>query len=392
MPAASLHLRYVLGLLDLLPPGRGLTRREGTNVYQLAEGLALELARVHERTDDALREMIPWQAVELLSDWEDLLGVTAPAALLEERQAEVLARLQGDGPPTIPGFETIAASLGYTLTWLRDDPFVCGPGRVGMRIGGERRIFTWQAAYQVGGTNDALLERLLVTYCGGHAGGKLTPTPMDTEATFRGGQFIAVGPDIVEWTNAGDVTPLPSGFEGTASPGAIDGDTALDFDGLTDSMATTDDWREYVSEGAKYVIAVIEVDAAGLPDAVFLGALCWGLFVLDDGAGPALIGYSDDGGAGVTTAQLPIVLGRTYVVELLHADGWLVVRAFDDVEGHRMVSLPAPPTVVDPGELFLGFFDGRVVHMTTYGARGAVPLRAARDALSVALANQYTNP
>lgn len=391
MPDAALHLRYVLGLLDLLPPGRALTRQPGSSVYQVAEGLALELARVHERTDDALREMIPWQSVEMLPDWEELLGITSPAALLEERQATVLARLQGDGPPTRPGFDAIAASLGYTLTWLRDEPFVCGVARVGMRVGGERRIFTWQPTYQVGGSNDALLEELLVTYGGGHGGGQLTPAPYDSEATFRSGAFAPFfGLDWTSWANAGDISPLPGGLLGVVPKGFINALDALDFDGSA-TFATADDWQDYVSASAKYVAFVVEVDAAGALDLIVSGSLSWGVFLEDDGSGPVLTGWSYDGGAGVYTPEIPIVLGTTYVVELLHVDGVMTLRVYDGTI-FQTESVAAPPSDVVAGVLALSplsAFDGRVAGLVTYGARGAVPGRAERVALSASLAALY---
>lgn len=390
--------RWKARAIALLPKGAAWPRISGASLPDVVGASSAEFARVEASTDVYRTEMDPSQTDALLPEWERALGLPDACGLPstdDGRRGAIVARLTGGGTNHRASLESAVLAFAADTTladvvWTSQFEVSTDGATMGSPIGSDPWAATATLAIETTdeGLDEAGLECVLNGMRRGHA--LFLFAYYDPEATFRGGQFIAVGPDIVEWSNVGDVTPLPTSFEGTASPGTIDGDTAMDFDGVTDSMATTDDWREYVSEGAKCVFAVIEVDAAGLPAGIFLGALCWGLFALDDGAGPALIGYSDDGGAGVTTPQIPIVLGRTYVVELLHADGVMTVRAFDATVGTQTVEIAAPDTVVDPGELYLGFFDGRVVHMTTFGARGRVPLPADRDALFDALIAQYT--
>jgi hypothetical protein len=210
----------------------------------------------------------------------------------------------------------------------------------------------------------------------------------DPEATFRGLQFTFSGPNYTSWINAGDVTPLPSSFFGTVPSGSINGQNALDFDGAT-SMATTDDWQDYTSVDAKCVSLVAEVDVTG-PAVLVAGWLSWAI-VLIDNAGPALTGFSYDGGPGISTPEIPIALGTTYVVELLHADGVMTLRVYDAVTGYRSASVDAPASVVTSGDMVVGdSFNGRIAGLTTFGARGRVPLPADREAVFDALIAQYT--
>jgi hypothetical protein len=151
------------------------------------------------------------------------------------------------------------------------------------------------------------------------------------------------------------------------------------------------DWTDYLSAGAKYAVVVFEADAASTTELIAGGGFDWGIGLQDTGNGPELMGYSYDGGFGITTPTLPIALGTVYVAELLHLDGWLILRVFDDVLEHRTVSIPAPATVVGGGSMHVGWFNGRVAHFETYGARGAVPPQAERDALAVELAVRFTD-
>ena len=385
----DLHQRYTRAILNLLPPGRGLTRREGTKTYQLAEGLADELTRIHGRRDDLLEEVIPWTSEEMLPDWEEVLGITPePGATLADRQNTVLTRIQLHGPPTIPGLHAIADLLGYELTLKHDAPFECGAARIGMRIGGERRIFTWEGCYQIGGPNDALLERLLSEYAEIHTGGRLYLQPADFEATFRGrgADLIESGGSVTGWTNVGDVSPLPSNLAG--GPGTLDsleGEDVADMDSSS-ALVSTDPWNDYVSVDAAYVIAAIAVDAAASTKNVFAGGADWGVRVV---TGPALEAYLDDGASGVVTAQVPITLATATIVEFLHARDWLVMRVYDDAGGHRIASIPAGDSVDNGGVLEVGEFDGRVGYFATWGARGTLPPAATRTELAVEAANLF---
>lgn len=80
---------YARMMAALLPPGRLWNLHAGSLVHLLL-GCADELARLHGRVDDLLREMNPTTASELLPDYEAELAL-APAPTLEERRANIMA-------------------------------------------------------------------------------------------------------------------------------------------------------------------------------------------------------------------------------------------------------------------------------------------------------------
>jgi hypothetical protein len=81
---------YARMMKALLPPGR-LWRLVASILLKVLEASAEELARVHGRAEDLLREADPRTATELLPDFERELRLTA-VGTLEERRARVVAR------------------------------------------------------------------------------------------------------------------------------------------------------------------------------------------------------------------------------------------------------------------------------------------------------------
>lgn len=131
-PSESLIGRYRDALLRLLPPGPAITKAIGSSVYRLMEGIGVEPARVDQRAQDLLREAIPTTAVELLEEWETLVGLPdacAPASTTADRQALVGARLVGLGGHAPGDYEAVAqALLGDTFVSIEDEhflPFTC---------------------------------------------------------------------------------------------------------------------------------------------------------------------------------------------------------------------------------------------------------------------------
>ena len=84
--------RYCRMLRDLLPPGRLWRLDEGSVLHRFLCAAAEELARVHQRALDLLREADPGQAAELLEEWEALHALVAGDATPDARRAAVVAR------------------------------------------------------------------------------------------------------------------------------------------------------------------------------------------------------------------------------------------------------------------------------------------------------------
>lgn len=140
--------QYAQELRALLPPGKALDDRGDGVLTQLLDGLAVELARVDASASNLIDESIPNTTLQLLPDWErvcDLPDDCTPAgqSITARRQA-VVARFLGNGTPSIPYLEEIAAQLGYTVTVTR-----CRARRSGDPCGTSYGGIDWQFAWQV---------------------------------------------------------------------------------------------------------------------------------------------------------------------------------------------------------------------------------------------------
>lgn len=120
------------GLLRHLPPGLGFARSAESNIFDLCERLAVELARARESADDLIEDMVPFTTISMLEEWEDILGLPtscfAPTTIAE-RQAAIVARLVGTGGQSLADYRALAESLGYDggdVTATRYYPFTAG--------------------------------------------------------------------------------------------------------------------------------------------------------------------------------------------------------------------------------------------------------------------------
>lgn len=120
--------KYSQLLTDLLPQGHAWSRPLSPVIQSLLDGLAAEGARVECRGVDLLRESDPGQAVELLPDWERVLGLPdscdpfPDGKTVEERQAALLLKLRLEYGQTIEffiGLAIFASHVEATITELR---------------------------------------------------------------------------------------------------------------------------------------------------------------------------------------------------------------------------------------------------------------------------------
>ena len=111
---------YAAQLEALLPPGRAWSRRRGSHLRGLLGGVAEEYARIDRRSEDLLRETDPRSALELLPDWERLLGIpdecSALGATLTIRRRVAHYKLTGVSGLDKASIIATAAALGYTIT------------------------------------------------------------------------------------------------------------------------------------------------------------------------------------------------------------------------------------------------------------------------------------
>lgn len=124
---------HLARLKQLLPRGAAWRAEPGGDMEGTLAAWAEEFARIDGRIDDLRRESDPESAVELLPDWERVLGLadlTAGYSLLERQQA-AHTRLIENGDVSGPGWIERAANLGHAIT-LREPPaLVCGLSECG---------------------------------------------------------------------------------------------------------------------------------------------------------------------------------------------------------------------------------------------------------------------
>lgn len=138
---------FARALAQLLPPGAAWRLEPGSTLRSLLLGLADELARVDARGDDLVNEWDPRTTLELLEDWERVLGlpdgclVTVPDAI-SERRVLVSHKAIALGGQTPAFYVELAASLGYTVTVEEYRPFRAGDD-AGDRCRGTAWAYAW---------------------------------------------------------------------------------------------------------------------------------------------------------------------------------------------------------------------------------------------------------
>lgn len=141
-------LQYREQLRALLPPGRALND-EGTGVLTLLlGGLAQEFARVDASADMLIDESIPDSTLNLLPDWERVCALpdncTPTGQTIDQRRNAVIARLLGNGTPSIPYLTQMAAQIGYLVTIVQRHA-----RRHGALMGTVYGLTDWQFVWEV---------------------------------------------------------------------------------------------------------------------------------------------------------------------------------------------------------------------------------------------------
>ncbi len=115
---------YARQLKQLLPRGLLWKLEPDSWLSKLLLAIADELARSDARGEDLVDEWDPRSALETLTDWERVLGITpALGATTIQRQTAITAAVVARGGSTPAYFISLAASLGFVAT-------IDGPGTV----------------------------------------------------------------------------------------------------------------------------------------------------------------------------------------------------------------------------------------------------------------------
>jgi uncharacterized protein YmfQ (DUF2313 family) len=139
----------------LLPRGLAWTRLAGSVLQNFWNAIAGAFAALHARVG-ALTELeaFPPTSVELLPDWERVLGLPDPCLganpVVAARQAAVLARLAASGGQSIPYFQQLALNLGSTITVTEYAPFRWGIDHWGAPLRCQAWAYIWQVTISGG--------------------------------------------------------------------------------------------------------------------------------------------------------------------------------------------------------------------------------------------------
>lgn len=139
---------YQSQLRQLLPQGAAWAAPGDSNLVQLLGALAEELARIDARTGQLIDEADPRTTLELLPDWERVLGL--PDACFKtpdsvsERRVALRQKITGIGGQSRVYFAELAARLGYFITIDEHRS-----ARVGMRCDQPLNGEDWQFAFTV---------------------------------------------------------------------------------------------------------------------------------------------------------------------------------------------------------------------------------------------------
>lgn len=135
-------------LKSLIPVGAAFPRDDDTEMHKLLHGMADELARLDARAVDLLREVLPSETIELLTDWERVAGLPdrcngSLELTLQGRRNVLLSKLASTGGQSPQYFIDVAASLGFVVTIEEYRPFRAGMSTAGDSLTNGDWIYTW---------------------------------------------------------------------------------------------------------------------------------------------------------------------------------------------------------------------------------------------------------
>jgi uncharacterized protein YmfQ (DUF2313 family) len=139
--------KHAQGATQLLPPGKAWTLKPDGNLARLLAALGVELGKLELRACELLEEINPRTSVELLSNWETVLGLPGECGTLAEtlagRQFAAHAKLIATAGQSPAYFVMVAEAIGFAIEIEEYEPFRVGRGRAGDRLNGEEWQFAW---------------------------------------------------------------------------------------------------------------------------------------------------------------------------------------------------------------------------------------------------------
>lgn len=137
----SLNIDNFIRLIyNLLPKGWAWNDDPDSDTYKLIASIAEEFLRVHNRLEDLIIEIDPFQTNELLDDWDAMLGLPAPCwddleLSSADRRQMIIQTLAALGGANSAYFENLLNNYGFNVTVTPYfSPFLAGISRAGDRL------------------------------------------------------------------------------------------------------------------------------------------------------------------------------------------------------------------------------------------------------------------
>lgn len=138
---------YASALRALMPRGRVWSDDPESIQGKVLTSLAGAMERSDAAAADLLADVFPATTTDLLTEWESSLGLPDPCvgegATLEQRRAQVVARLVAGGGLSAARYIAFAAELGFTITIQTFAPFRVGVNHCGDALYSGLDAFAW---------------------------------------------------------------------------------------------------------------------------------------------------------------------------------------------------------------------------------------------------------
>ena len=139
---------YLELLQALLPRGAAWTRERTATLTSLLDALAADLARIDADAADLLAEINPSTTLDMLPDWERVVGLPddcSPAETVDvATRRNLLVSLLAYSPAVTPAaLERLALSMGYTSAAVLEHRRSSAEAIAGLDTAGGRWRFVW---------------------------------------------------------------------------------------------------------------------------------------------------------------------------------------------------------------------------------------------------------
>ena len=129
---------YLQQEINLTPPGSAFPTEDSSTWVALLTAFAQEWARIDANTVLLLNESLPDTTIQLLPNWERVMGLPDDCSTLgdtiEIRRLNLLSKMSSIGGQSSAYLVSVAAKLGYTITITEFHPFQVSRSKVGDAI------------------------------------------------------------------------------------------------------------------------------------------------------------------------------------------------------------------------------------------------------------------